>query len=106
MTATGSENVNSNSIITGFSKGASGGTITFFDTNGLSVNGSTMTNNLNNFSNVTVKGSTVIAGWNNIEGSSNSILRWLSGSASTRGTCSLGTSGHTFGGHTRSWETR
>src|SRR5205814_7969989 len=51
-------------------KGASGGTVTFIETSGLSVNGSTMTNNLNNFSNVTVKGSTVIAGWNNIEGAS------------------------------------
>ena len=72
MTATGSENVNSNSIVTAFNKGAAGGTVTFFDSNGLSVNGSTMTNNLNNFSNVTVNGSTVIAGWNNIEGVSSS----------------------------------
>src|SRR5205823_11339538 len=72
MTASGSENVNSNSIVTGFNKGASGGTVTFFDTNGASVNGSTMTNNLNNFSNVTVKGATVISGWNNIEGASSS----------------------------------
>src|SRR5438046_4275205 len=29
-----------------------------------------MTNNLNNFSNVTVKGTTIIGGWNNIEGAS------------------------------------
>src|SRR5205085_2985035 len=72
MTATGSENINSNSIVTAFNKGAAGGTLTFFDSSGLSVNGSTMTNNLNNFSNVTVKGSTIIAGWNNIEGASSS----------------------------------
>ena len=70
ITATGSENVNSNAIVTAFGKGASGGTVTFFDTNGASVNGSTMTNNLNNFSNVTVKGRRIIAGWNNVEGAS------------------------------------
>ena len=31
MTATGSESVNSNSIVTAFNKGAAGGTVTFFD---------------------------------------------------------------------------
>jgi hypothetical protein len=70
MTATGIENVNSNSIVTGFNKGGSGGTVTFFGANASSVTGSQMTNNLNNFSNVTVPGSTTVAGWSNTEGAS------------------------------------
>ena len=68
MTATGSENVNGNAIVNAFNKGDSGGTVTFFGANGSSVQGSTMTNSLNNFSNMTVAGSTTIAGWSNVEG--------------------------------------
>jgi FG-GAP-like repeat len=70
MTATGVENCNSNSIVTAFSKTGAGGTVTFFGANASSVNGSSMTNNLNNFSNVTVTGATAIAGWSNTEGAS------------------------------------
>jgi hypothetical protein len=68
MTATGVENVNSNAIVTAFNKGASGGGIYFFNANGASVQGSAMTNNGNNFSNVTVSGATSIAGWVNANG--------------------------------------
>lgn len=70
MSATGSESVSSNSIVTAFNKGGSGGTVTFFAANASSVTGSTMLENLNNFSNITVPGSTIIAGWNETEGSS------------------------------------
>ncbi|MEN3331064.1 MAG: hypothetical protein V7641_429 [Blastocatellia bacterium] len=70
MTATGVENCNSNSIVTAFNKAGAGGTITFFSSNASSINGSMMTNNLNNFSNVTVTGATTIAGWSNTEGAS------------------------------------
>jgi hypothetical protein len=70
MTLTGVENCNSNSIVTAFSKTGAGGTVTFFASNASSVNGSSMTNNLNNFSNVTVTGATAIAGWSNTEGAS------------------------------------
>lgn len=72
MTATGVENVNNNSIVTGFTKGGSGNTVTYFSANASSVTGSAMTNNLNNFSNVNVVGSTTVAGWSNTEGASSS----------------------------------
>jgi len=70
MTTTGVENCNSNSIVTAFNKAGAGGTVTFFGANASSVNGAAMTNNLNNFSNVTVTGATTIAGWSNTEGAS------------------------------------
>src|SRR6185295_7126454 len=69
-TATGVENVNSNSIVTAFNRGGASGTVTFFNANSTSINGSSMTNNLNNFSNVTVAGTSVLAGWANTEGAS------------------------------------
>src|SRR5207244_12472067 len=72
MTGAGSEHVSSSAVLSAFRKGAGGGTLTFFDSNAFSVNGSTMTNNLYTFSNVNVKGNSVIAGWNNIEGASSS----------------------------------
>jgi hypothetical protein len=96
MTATGVENVNSNSIVTAFNKGGAGGTITLFGANTSSVTGSAMTNNLNNFSNITVTGSTIIAGWSNTEGASstsspnktvtnNTFNNWVGGSSSITG---------------------
>jgi len=70
MAATGVENMNSNSIVTGFSKTGAGGTVSFLAANASSVAGSSITNNLNNFSNITVTGATIIAGWSNTEGAS------------------------------------
>lgn len=70
LTATGIENCNNNSIVTGFNKGGSGGTVTVFSANASSVTGSAMNQTGNNFSNITVPGSTVIAGWSNTEGAS------------------------------------
>ena len=70
MSATGIENVNNNSIVTGFNKTGAGGTILFYSANSSSVNGSQMNNIGNNFSNITVTGATTISGWSNTEGAS------------------------------------
>ncbi|HMK24787.1 MAG TPA: PKD-like domain-containing protein, partial [Chitinophagaceae bacterium] len=68
MVVGGVENVNNNSIVTAFNKAAAGGTVTFFGANASSAALSVMNNTGNNFSNVTVPGSTIIAGWSNTEG--------------------------------------
>jgi hypothetical protein len=68
VSATGTQTVNSNSIVTAFNKGGSGGTVTFYTTNASSVAGAVVNNNNNNFSNVTVTGTTAITGWSNTDG--------------------------------------
>ncbi|MDP3830201.1 MAG: hypothetical protein Q8Q47_02955, partial [Ignavibacteriaceae bacterium] len=70
LPAGGSQNANNNSIVTGFSKTGVGGTITFYTTSASSVNGTTVSNVNNNFSNITVTGATAIAGWSNTDGAS------------------------------------
>ena len=70
MAATGVENCKDNTIVTGFNKGGAGGTVTFYTANASSVNGSSMTQTGNNFSNVTLTGATIVAGWSNTEGAS------------------------------------
>jgi hypothetical protein len=72
MTATGIENCNTNSIVTGFTKGGTPGTVTLFSANSSSVTGSAMNQSSNNFSNINVVGAAVIAGWSNTEGASSS----------------------------------
>ncbi|MFZ1305741.1 MAG: hypothetical protein WAR80_07855, partial [Ferruginibacter sp.] len=59
MTATGVENCSNNSIVTAFNKTAAGGSVAFYIGGGSSVNGSTVTQTGNNFSNVTLTGATV-----------------------------------------------
>ncbi|MEO6392222.1 MAG: carboxypeptidase-like regulatory domain-containing protein [Pyrinomonadaceae bacterium] len=68
MTATGIENANSNAIVTAFTKSGAGSYVTFYTADGTSVAGSTMTQTLNNFSNINIVGDTVIYGWLNREG--------------------------------------
>ena len=73
MTATGVENCNNNSIVTGFNKGGSTATpdvVNFYNRGGSSVTGSSLTQTGNNFSNITVTGTTKIQGWLCQEGSS------------------------------------
>jgi len=64
--ATGTQNVNSNSISGTFTK-AAGGTVTLFTSSATCAGGSIINNNNNNFSNITVSGATVIAGWVNTD---------------------------------------
>ena len=60
--------VNNNSIITGFTKTGAGGNVQFYFSGGGTHYSATETNSNNNFSNVTVTGSTSISGWNNTDG--------------------------------------
>ncbi|HZV70714.1 MAG TPA: hypothetical protein VFG10_14265 [Saprospiraceae bacterium] len=68
MTATGIENVNGNSIVTGFTKSAGHGNIYFFDGGGNSSTSATMNNQNNNFSNVTISDFSIVNGWENRDG--------------------------------------
>jgi hypothetical protein len=73
LTSSGTKNINSNSIVTGFNKGGAGGTVTFYSDAGLSSPTGAVSNaNNNNFSNITVTGATTIAGWSNTDGNSSS----------------------------------
>lgn len=92
LAATGIENVNNNSIVTGFNKAGAGGTITLFSANASSVNGSVMNQTGNNFSNITFTGATTMTGWSNTEGASstngpaknisnNTFANWTGGTA-------------------------
>ncbi|MEO7311436.1 MAG: T9SS type A sorting domain-containing protein [Chitinophagaceae bacterium] len=93
MPANGSQTVNDNSIVTGLVKSGSGGTLTLFTTTANSPSGTTSFNNNNNFSNITVTGSTVNAGWINRDGAStvsgptktitgNTFSNWTTGTGS------------------------
>ncbi len=68
MTATGVENCSNNSIVTAFNKTGAGGAVYFYFSGASAVNGSTMTQTGNNFSNVTVTGPAAIGGWFNADG--------------------------------------
>lgn len=67
VAATGTQNINNNTISGTFTKSAAGGTLTLFASTANSAAGSVINNNSNNFSNITVSGSTVIAGWINTD---------------------------------------
>jgi hypothetical protein len=85
--ASGVQTLNSNSIVTAFNKAGAGGTVTFCNATGTSQPGSVITQNLNNFSNVTVTGATIISGWINSNTSlnktinTNTFSNWTGGSA-------------------------
>jgi hypothetical protein len=68
LPAGGSLTVNNNSIVTAFTK-ANGGSVTCYtSTSGTSPAGSTKTAQNNNFSNVTLAGTTTVVGWRDTEG--------------------------------------
>lgn len=70
MPAGASETVSGNRIVTGFAKTGGGGTVSGFTANASSVNGSSMINDDNDFSNVTLTGATAFVGISNTEGAS------------------------------------
>ncbi|MDP1623554.1 MAG: T9SS type A sorting domain-containing protein [Bacteroidales bacterium] len=64
------KNINNNSIVNGFTRTstAASGTLTLYtNTTGVSAPGSTINNNNNDFSNITVSGAAIIAGWINTD---------------------------------------
>ena len=87
LSATGVQTVSNNKIIGTFSKTASPGTVTFCTSSGTSASGSVITHTLNDFSNVSVTGTTVISGWINSNTSlnktfsNNTFSNWTGGSA-------------------------
>lgn len=68
LPASGLKNVNTNLIVTGFSKTGAGGTITGFTDNGSSPSTATNNSNNNNFSNITITGATTVTGISNTDG--------------------------------------
>ena len=100
LPASGVRNVNNNSVITAFNKGAAGGTVTFY-TNATSSGAGSSTNiNGNNFSNVTVTGATAITGISNTDAGAsasttiqNDTLTAWSGAGSAITGMSLNTTG-------------
>ncbi len=68
--ATFGHNINGNNIVTSFSKTLSGGTVYFYYNNSSSATSTLTTSQNNNFSNVTLTGATVLAGWQNTDGGS------------------------------------
>ncbi len=96
--ATGTQTINSNSIVTAFNKAGVGGTITLCTSSASSVAGATITHNNNNFSNITVTGATIIAGWVSADGGTanktyngNTFNNWIGGSSAITGmSCSYG----------------
>jgi hypothetical protein len=68
LVATGTCNMNSNSIVTAFNKVGAGGSITINTNNSSSPAGAVYTFNNNNFSNITFTGATTFAGYNNTDG--------------------------------------
>ena len=75
--------------MTAFNKGGAGGTVTLFTSNASSAAGAVITQNSNNFSNITLTGATAIAGWSNTDGGSptksisgNTFSSWTTGSSS------------------------
>lgn len=90
VSATGTQNVNSNSIVTSFNKTSVGGTVTLFTSAAASVGGSIINNNSNNFSNITVTGATIIAGWVNTDaGASTKTIQNNTFSSWTGGTSAI-----------------
>ncbi|MEO6669820.1 MAG: hypothetical protein ABIN36_10115 [Ferruginibacter sp.] len=84
------ENCKSNGIVTGFSKPAAGGTVTLYSALGGSLSGTSMVQTGNDFSNISLTGATVMAGWVNYEGggsgpaktiSNNTFTNWVCGTA-------------------------
>lgn len=73
IATTGQIIINNNSIITGFTKSAASGTVTLATTtSGLSGAGSINNYTNNNFSNITVSGTSAITGFNNNDGGTGS----------------------------------
>ncbi len=90
--AASTQNINGNSIVTGFNKTGAGGTVTFYTTNAGSASGSICNNNNNNFSNITLTGATTMAGWVNTDGgspaksiSNNVFTNWTCGTSAVTG---------------------
>ncbi|NHM06535.1 T9SS type A sorting domain-containing protein [Flavobacterium sp. CYK-4] len=68
LTATGTKNINSNSIVGTFTKSGASGSLTIYNDAASSVSGAVINNNNNNFSNITISGTSTFTGWSNTDG--------------------------------------
>ncbi len=91
--ATGTQNVNGNAIVGTFTKtGSSSNAVFLFNSAKTCFQGSVINNNNNNFSNITLSGSTVMNGWVNTDSSNstrtiqNNVFRnWVVGTGAVNG---------------------
>lgn len=63
----GVQNINNNSIVTGYAKTGATGDVAIFSTSATSNSNATITNSGNDFSNITVSGTGYLRGWNNLD---------------------------------------
>ncbi len=90
--AGGTQDINSNSIVTAFNKTGAGGTVTLFTSNASSTTGVVINNNSNNFSNITLTGATTMSGWSETDGGTptktvtgNTFNNWACGTNAVTG---------------------
>ena len=89
LPASGTRNVNNNKIVSGFSKGGAGGTVTLFTNATTSGAGAATSLSGNNFSDITVTGATTIAGMVNTDAGASAtttvqndtLYHWIGASA-------------------------
>jgi hypothetical protein len=77
--ATGTKNMNSNSIVGTFVKGGATGSLTLYSDTALSAAGAVINNTNNNLSNITVSGTTAVTGWHSNDGTSPSPTKTITG---------------------------
>lgn len=68
LTSTGIQNVNGNKIIGAFTKNGASGSLGIYNSTGSSPTGAVINNNNNEFSNITLSGTTLIEGWRSADG--------------------------------------
>ena len=88
--STGTKNTNNNSIVTGFVRGGASGAVTLIEDTGASSNGSTSNCQNNNFSNITLSGTTSIIGFE-LSGWRISPTRTVAGNTLSNWTVGTGT---------------
>lgn len=80
MPSDGVQNIDENSIVGTYTRVASSGAITLFTSATLTNNtGVTVTNNNNNFSNITINGTATISGWINTDAGTGNVNKTIEG---------------------------
>lgn len=98
------QTINNNSVINGFNKTSGGGSIFFYGSILNADNTVTETNSGNNFSNITLTGTTAVAGWFNVNVNSrktvtNNTFQNISGFGSASTILNISASDNTFDGN-------
>jgi len=92
LPVSGTQTVSSNAIVGNYTKSGIGGTVTVFLSGAVSNASATITNNDNNFSNISVSGNTILSGWNQRDSgltaktiNSNTFNNWSAGTGAVTG---------------------